>query len=1305
MTFDAGSIEATLDLDRTPFQRGLAAAKREAADFARQRITARLDLDADTTKARRQIEAMRRSLDRKTKLDVDADIGSAEAKLTALRAQLRGLHGDVTSATEAEQANFHAILDSIAILGPALVPLASGLGGLSSSAISFGGVLTLAVKGASAAMEEGNRVGQQYTGTLGILKDDVNQLEATAAKGVLKPFIDETNTLNRQVPQLNSLVARLSPVVGDALGHGANGLVGLLTSAEPLIEDATDAVDGLFAKFDNWANSGGGQSFFNALDHDIPIAVDTIGNLGTTVGHLLSAMEGPGTAVLQIIDDISEGISHIPVPILTAGVGALVTWRAAALASAAATALATRAGAANAAASSEEAAALDAVAAAAAEATAAINALAAANTRNAVASAAGMRIAGGAAAARAGAAGAGAAGATEGELAGAAAGGGLLARSAGLLSRIAPWAIAGYFGGSILKSSTSGMATSENRGERAAKAGLDVVGDFLTGHWGFGSVRADLAANDRINSRQELQAYVTSLIKQAYAPGGAGVTGTLVPYRTPQNIGADAVYAQSAGARYAAGQEQLNRAGAGQVGRLTDPTAIADANDTVTASIQKRIEAEQKLFDSSKNGITLTKGLSVSEKAYSDEMAKTGNNIVATTNYFRGHQEALDSDKVTLQQLQDRQATYNRLLADVAGKYNINATAAGTYLTALGLTYDKVTLNNQTEQKAVQILGEVNDKFANGPASMQAWLSTISQIDLSTDTLSQRVTILGAGLQAIQGDTNNLAGANLSAVTSIEDVANKIEANSASVGRNGKLLGQLTKTTHGYVVEQPKLSAGALQVQQSMAQAGSTAIQLAQAIYQNTGNAKQAFDAYKGLRDQFISTEIQAGRSRKAAKALADQIYGVPKDASTFVHLLNKDNVAHAISELTQALIGPHGLNNTIATAIAKLDDTQFQTDYGTILDQLTTLNNTTVHPTISTRTVGGVDVGPLTDKPKADGGLITVGTGPRADDVLIRASKGEFVVNAVQTAKNRPLLEAINSGTHGFAGGGYVPPSLITSGGSGGSGDGSGGGSSSKNDTAANKAKEAAKKALDALLSELSGDISAINGLLPPANATRAAINQLDASFAKLARQGDITRKAARHWEHLGTVVENESARISKISAQITKDKALLDNVTSERTSVRSGVLGLFDPGTSGNGYRPGILESLTQANTSASKFDTLQAQAEKLGLNKTLLQQIVSEGPETAGKNLQAIVSGGRSYVRQLDAQYARLVGTANRIADRQTTADYGTTQAKLTEKIRAESTKQTEIQRQMNAHLKALRTELSSLRRELKNGKRTK
>lgn len=58
---------------------------------------------------------------------------------------------------------------------------------------------------------------------------------------------------------------------------------------------------------------------------------------------------------------------------------------------------------------------------------------------------------------------------------------------------------------------------------------------------------------------------------------------------------------------------------------------------------------------------------------------------------------------------------------------------------------------------------------------------------------------------------------------------------------------------------------------------------------------------------------------------------------------------------------------------------------------------------------------------PYATGGLVN-GTGTStSDSILARVSNGEFVTNAQATAQHRGLLEAINSGTPGFASGGLV--------------------------------------------------------------------------------------------------------------------------------------------------------------------------------------------------------------------------------------------------------------------------------------------
>lgn len=57
----------------------------------------------------------------------------------------------------------------------------------------------------------------------------------------------------------------------------------------------------------------------------------------------------------------------------------------------------------------------------------------------------------------------------------------------------------------------------------------------------------------------------------------------------------------------------------------------------------------------------------------------------------------------------------------------------------------------------------------------------------------------------------------------------------------------------------------------------------------------------------------------------------------------------------------------------------------------------------------------------KAEGGYLSGPGSGTSDSMLIRASSGEYVVNARATQRHRPLLEAINAGAPGFAAGGMV--------------------------------------------------------------------------------------------------------------------------------------------------------------------------------------------------------------------------------------------------------------------------------------------
>jgi hypothetical protein len=96
ITFDAGSIEATLDVDRTPFQQGLSLAKQEARDFADSRPTVTLGLDDTVAKAElaRFKDQLQQLNDRRVASPrIGLDTTAAETQLRHLQEQLQQLGG------------------------------------------------------------------------------------------------------------------------------------------------------------------------------------------------------------------------------------------------------------------------------------------------------------------------------------------------------------------------------------------------------------------------------------------------------------------------------------------------------------------------------------------------------------------------------------------------------------------------------------------------------------------------------------------------------------------------------------------------------------------------------------------------------------------------------------------------------------------------------------------------------------------------------------------------------------------------------------------------------------------------------------------------------------------------------------------------------------------------------------------------------------------------------------------------------------------------------------------------------------
>lgn len=161
-TFNAGAIEATLELDRSPFQRGLELARRQGREFAAQKYTATLDVDSSRVAAQiAALEAQLARLDaRRVQPNIDVDTAALMAQLALLQAQLDRIDGrrvspDMTggtqemtafaSATASAGSGMSMMLPLAVALGPALIPGIAGataaLGGFVSMLSAAGGGL------------------------------------------------------------------------------------------------------------------------------------------------------------------------------------------------------------------------------------------------------------------------------------------------------------------------------------------------------------------------------------------------------------------------------------------------------------------------------------------------------------------------------------------------------------------------------------------------------------------------------------------------------------------------------------------------------------------------------------------------------------------------------------------------------------------------------------------------------------------------------------------------------------------------------------------------------------------------------------------------------------------------------------------------------------------------------------------------------------------------------------------------------------------------------------------------------------
>jgi hypothetical protein len=334
---------AKITADSSEADRKLEQLRKNLATIGNARVQANI---SDAT-ALRAIDHLRVQLDELSRKAPDVRVrvnsGAALAELAALKTELNALDGATANVGTSGEQSFSALTAAASTVGPALVPLGSGITGLATSLIGIGTTGALAFKGIQAEIAANTALGQRYTASLGDMKAGLAGLETSAANGFLGGFEKTVGSVTAQMPQLNAFIGQTSNVLGDLAAHGASALLSLFTALEPVILQSMRAVDGLASRFEAWASGPGGSKLFAQLGDDIPLAVNAIGNLAVGAGHLVEAFAPVGTVLLGAINGVAHAIAAIPVPVLEALATAFIATKIAGAASLGITTLAAKA--------------------------------------------------------------------------------------------------------------------------------------------------------------------------------------------------------------------------------------------------------------------------------------------------------------------------------------------------------------------------------------------------------------------------------------------------------------------------------------------------------------------------------------------------------------------------------------------------------------------------------------------------------------------------------------------------------------------------------------------------------------------------------------------------------------------------------------------------------------------------------------------------------------------------------------------------------------------------------------------------
>jgi hypothetical protein len=289
VAFNAGDIEATLTLDRTPFNEGLAKARAEAEKFEKNGIKLKVDVDKSfTSQIQRAINETQKSTGKGIRLPISVD----DKMINDIRRKIDDI-ADNTELTAKRSGNRVArgLLNPLVIqlgLLPAVAMASVGAAGLALGALPlvFAGI-------GVAALKSNETLAQSYSQLWQGIKTDA----ADIAEPLIGTFTDVAHRIQASWRTLRPDLAQIFKDIDPLVQSLADGVLGFAEEAIPKFQQAISlagpTVRGLGSLLKS-VGSGLGDLAVNAstasldIGRSLEITGDMLDSLLGTVGTLIA---------------------------------------------------------------------------------------------------------------------------------------------------------------------------------------------------------------------------------------------------------------------------------------------------------------------------------------------------------------------------------------------------------------------------------------------------------------------------------------------------------------------------------------------------------------------------------------------------------------------------------------------------------------------------------------------------------------------------------------------------------------------------------------------------------------------------------------------------------------------------------------------------------------------------------------------------------------------------------------------------------------------------------------------------------